>query len=484
MPRRQGKRKRRILRAILLPILALVLFQVVGGFAPFARLPELSPENTAAIEARAEDMQADADSPDRATILEKRGQALNERLRLIHQARKEIVITTYDTRDSESTRDILCAALERADAGVKVRMLIDGMTGLATVKHSDLFRAFNAHENVEIRFYNPPSFFLPWRHMGRMHDKYVIVDDFGYILGGRNMFDHFLGEYVSPSGTYSNDREALVYNTAHGATAGGESSLHQVRDYFETIWAASEAPRSWAIDGAKRDDVLDSLRARYTALSESMPGLFAPADYEAMTLPTKGVWLVSNPINTDAKQPVVFATLCALMERAKADVILHSPYAVLNGYMRESLAEIADKVPVTLMINAVENGANVVASGDYLYHRGEVIATGMQVLEYAGGDSYHGKSLAIDDCLSVIGSFNLDMRSTYVDTELMLVIRGEEVNALLRSHMEALHADSRRVIDEQTSEVPDGLEIPPLSFGRKLMMRVIGGVMQLFRCMV
>ena len=484
MPRQQRKRKRHVFRAILLLILALVLFQVVGGYAPFARLPELSPENAAAIEARADEMQADADSPDRATILEKRGQALNERLRLIHQARSEIVITTYDTRDSESARDILCAALERADAGVRVRMLIDGVTGLATVKRSDLFKAFNAHENVEIRFYNPPSFFTPWRHMGRMHDKYVIVDDLGFILGGRNMFDHFLGEYASPSGTYSNDREALVYNAAHGTKAGGASSLHQVRDYFEAIWAASEAPGRWDIEEAKRDVVLDGLRARCTALTESMPGLFAPADYEAMTLPTKGVWLVSNPINADAKQPVVFATLCALMERAGEDVILHSPYAVLNDYMRESLAAIAEKVPVTLMINAVENGANVVASGDYLYHRGEVIGTGMQVLEYAGGDSYHGKSLAIDDCLSVIGSFNLDMRSAYVNTELMLVIRGEEVNALLKSHMEALHADSRRVIDGQTSEVPEGLEIPKLTFGRKLVMRVVGGVMQLFRSMV
>ncbi len=484
MSTQRKRRKHRILRAVLLLLLALLLFQIVGGYAPFAHAPELSADNAAAIEARADEMQADVDSPDRATILETRGEALDERVRLIHRARREIIITSYDCRDSESARDILCAALERADAGVQVRMLVDGLTGLASVKRQPLFRAFDTHENVEIRLYNPPWFFLPRQHMGRMHDKYVIVDDVGYILGGRNMFDHFLGEYESPSGTYSNDREALVYNAAHGTSAGDASSLYALRDYFEAIWAASDALSGRDVPASRRERLLNELRTRYDALVADRPELFAPADYEAKTLPTRGVWLVSNPINTDAKQPVVFETLCALMERAQRDVVIHSPYAVLNGAMRSRLAAIAGRVPVTLMINAVENGANVAAGGDYLYHRGEVIATGMNVLEYAGGDSYHGKSLAIDGDLSVIGSFNLDLRSTYVDTELMLVIRGEEVNALLRGHMEALHADCRRVLDERTDEVPEGLEIPPLSFGRKLALRLIGGVMQLFRNLV
>lgn len=40
--------------------------------------------------------------------------------------------------------------------------------------------------------------------------------------------------------------------------------------------------------------------------------------------------------------------------------------------------------------------------------------------------SYHGKAFTIDDNLSAVGSFNWDMRSTYIDTELMLVIEGEE----------------------------------------------------------
>ena len=474
------RRRHRALKAVLLIILAALLYSVVGGYAPFARTPGLS--DAAVIQARVDEMCRDQNAcAERATILETRPQALDERVRLINQAERDLVIASYDCRDGESTRDVLCAALARADDGVRVRILVDGISGRVYLAGSEVFRAVNGHENVEIRFYNPPSPLMPWRYMGRMHDKYVIADDTAYILGGRNMFDHFLGNYPSVSGTYSNDREALVY-------AGGdaEGSIRQVRDYFEGMWShARTAPFTGSpLSRERREAVLADLAERRKALMAEKPDLFAPADYPAMTLPTKGVWLVSNPTNIGAKEPVVFSTLCALMARAKEGVVIHSPYCVLNAVMREKLSQIAASVPVTLMINAVENGANVVAGGDYLYHRGEVLATGMSVLEYAGGDSYHGKSLAIDGDVSVIGSFNLDLRSTYVDTELMLVISGEEVNALLRGHMEALHADCRRVIDAEHAEVPEGLDIPPLPAGRRLAMRLIGGAMQLFRNLV
>ncbi len=481
MRTQRQKKKHRILKAILLFLLAVVFYIVVGGYAPFARTPGLSDAAAVAIEARVDEMYRDMDTADRATILETRPQALDERIRLINQAERDLVIVTYDCRDGESTRDVLCAALGRAEEGVRVRILVDGISGRLFLAGNDVFRAMDDHENVEIRFYNPPTLLLPWRVMSRMHDKYVIADDLAYILGGRNMFDHFIGDYPSISGTYSNDREALVY--AGGAQG---SSIEQIRAYFEGMWAhAHTAPFTGKpLSAERREAVLAGLNERRAALEAKKPELFAPADYPAMTLETKGIWLVSNPTNVGAKEPVAFNTLCALMERANKDVVIHSPYCVLNAGMRERLSQIAAKVPVTLMINAVENGANLVASSDYLRHRGEVLSTGMTVLEYAGGDSYHGKSLAIDDDLSVIGSFNLDLRSTFVDTELMLVIRGEEVNALLRGHMEALHADCRRVIDEDSAEVPDGLDIPPLPAAKRVALAVLGLVMQAIRNMV
>jgi len=478
---RSHRKKVHVLRTILLLLFVLLAYTIIGGYMPFARMPALSRSWQVSIEDEVARMSQDADTADRVAILETRSQALDERIRLINQAQEELVIVSYDCRDGESTRDIVCAAMARADAGVRVRMLVDGISGRLFLSGSELFHAFAAHENVEIRLYSPPTPFAPWKYMGRMHDKYVIADTKAFILGGRNMFDHFIGDYPSASGTYSHDREALVY-----ANEAYNSSIHHIRVYFDILWK-QEYIRPFDVrplNDDRRSAIYAEMNARYEALKASKPDLFAPADYPAMTLPTRGVWLVSNPTNIDAKEPVVFETLCALMDTAREEITIHSPYCVLNDTMRARLAGIAGKVPVTLMVNAVENGANMVASGDYLYHKDEVLSTGMQVLEYAGGDSYHGKSIAIDDDISVIGSYNLDLRSTFVDTELMLVIRGKEVNALLRGHMESLHRDCRRVIDARTAEVPEGLEIPPLSAWKRVALRVVGALMQPVRNLV
>lgn len=471
---------RRALRGLKWLVILCLAVNLGAAYAPFAALPGLSGETAAAVEVRADDMFTDHATADRAMLIESSAQALDERIRLIEQAKEEIIIVTYENHDGESTRDVLAAALDRAAAGVRVRFLVDGIAGRFDHMGGDLFRAVAAHPNVEVRFYNLIRFQTPWKHMGRMHDKYVIVDDTAYILGGRNMFDKFLGEYIETG--RSLDREALICRTG-----AGESSLYALREYFEGMWSGPDTtafePRR-AIGEARCQAVYDALADRLHRLRVEKPELFAPCDYAAMTVETRGVWLISNPTGIYAKEPVVFAQLTALMRRAKRDVTIHSPYAVLNRYMREALAEVSRRVPLTLMVNAVENGANLVASGDYLYHRGGVAATGAHILEYAGGKSYHGKAVAIDDSLSVIGSFNMDLRSAYVDTELMLVIRSPEINAELRGYMDALHADCRRVIDEKTVETPASLRVPHCPVWKRALLYVIGALMQPVRNLV
>lgn len=476
--RKQRKKTplRRILKGIKWVIILCIAFNVIASYAPFVRLPELRAETAAALEKNAEEMFSDRNTDDRAMIIESSQDALDERIRLIESAEREIIIVTYENHDGESTRDILCAALHKADQGVKVRFLVDGIAGRFDHMGGDLFRAVASHRNVEVRFYNLIHLWTPWKHMGRMHDKYVIVDDANYILGGRNMFDKFLGEYTATN--RSLDREVLI----HGA-----DSIRQLRAYFEGMWSGPDTTAFAPyinISDARKQKVYDALDARYQGLRSSRPELFAPRDYDSVTVPTQGVWLISNPTTIYAKEPVVFAQLMALMARARDDVVIHSPYAVMNGYMRDALKAVTEKTPVTLMINAIENGANLVGSGDYLYHRGDVLATGVHLLEYAGGKSYHGKAVAIDGQLSVIGSFNMDLRSTYLDTELMLVIRSPEINAQLRGYMDALHVGCRVVLDARNARIPDDLTIPECPIWKRALLYLIGALMQPVRNLV
>ena len=471
----------RVFRWFRRALLLIIVVNLCAAYAPFVRLPELSAETANIVEARAAEMFEDRATGDRARIIESSVEALDERIRLIGQAQDEIIIVTYENHDGESTRDVLAAALRRASEGVKVRFLVDGIAGRFDHMGGDLFRAVASHPNVEVRFYNLINPFTPWKHMGRMHDKYLIIDDKAFMLGGRNMFDKFLGDY--PANDRSLDREVLIYN----ADGGMDGSLGALRAYFEGMWAGEETSVFHSlkhISDARRQEIYDLLDARLDNIRAQRPELFAPCDYAAVTVPTQGVWLVSNPTDIYAKEPVVFGQLAAMMARARENVTIHSPYAVLNTAMRNRLRAVSESASLTLMINAVENGANLVGSGDYLYHRGDVLSTGAGLLEYAGGKSYHGKAVAIDDCLSVIGSFNLDLRSTYIDTELMLVIRSKAINAELRGYMDALHADCRAVIDAENARVPNGLTLPQFPLWKRGLLYVIGLLMQPVRNLV
>ena len=59
--------------------------------------------------------------------------------------------------------------------------------------------------------------------------------------------------------------------------------------------------------------------------------------------------------------------------------------------------------------------------------------------------------------MSIIGSYNLDMRSTYQDTELMLVIDSQEVNQQLREEMQKYEEEALKVLDAERYQIPEGV---------------------------
>ena len=132
-------------------------------------------------------------------------------------------------------------------------------------------------------------------------------------------------------------------------------------------------------------------------------------DYEAVTKPTQGEILLSGQTGIYGKEPRVFYMLSELMASAKERVIIHTPYAVCNDYMYETLTELCRQVPeVTMMVNSVANGNNLVASSDYLKKK-HIVETGLNIYEYDGELSVHGKSIVIDDDISIVGSYNLGL---------------------------------------------------------------------------
>ena len=162
---------------------------------------------------------------ERAMILSDNEHALEERIRLIASAESRIVLCTFDFRADNSGRQVLAALYAAAKRGVEVQILVDGAPYLLSMPGDSYFQAIGCLENVTIKAYNPLHLWKPTKAMGRLHDKYLIVDDTSYILGGRNTYDYFLGDDTN----YKNyDWDILVFSEA----SSDETSLKQLEKYF------------------------------------------------------------------------------------------------------------------------------------------------------------------------------------------------------------------------------------------------------------
>ena len=464
------KRKRHVKNRV---IVAIILCYLLGGaILPFAYQPPVSEKTTA--EFSSADFYGDGYSGERAKVISQNGEALEERIRLIAQAEDEIILSTLEFDADTSGKQVLAALLDAAERGVKVSVLLDGFSYWTQVWRNPYFLALAQSEQAEIRVYNTVNLLCPWTAMGRLHDKYLIADDFAYILGGRNTYDYFLGDQPG----YKNyDWDVLIYEDA--GSVGQNTSLHQVRDYFEKVWDSRDCRtfgESWTLTtGSKISAAREELRQLYQTMQKEHADWFETPDYMEETLPVQNIRLVSNPTHIFSKEPVVYYTITELMKQAKEQVVFHTPYIVCNDWMLERLREVCSgTAEVQMMTNSIANNGNPFGAMDYKKNKGRILGTGVQIMEYDGGISYHGKCFVIDDRLSAIGSFNWDMRSAYLDTELMLVIDSEPVNEALREAMGQYEKDALRVIDEKNHDLPEGREPQKISRQRDLRIRVLG----------
>ncbi|MCC8063496.1 MAG: phospholipase D-like domain-containing protein [Clostridiales bacterium] len=383
-------------------------------------------------------------------------EALEARIRMIADAQERIILSTFDIRSDEAGMQVLAALYAAAERGVEVQLLADGMRSLTNMEGNPYFYALSSHENVEIRIYNQINLLKPWTIMGRLHDKYVIVDNDLYLLGGRNTFNYFLGD---TDGWRNFDWDVLVYYTGQG-----EGSMEQLEAYFETVWDSKNCTvfhNSTRLAGtASVKRAVNELEEVYADLQEAQPELFTAYDYEANTVETDKITLISGDTSILSKEPKVYYAVCQLMENATESVSIHTPYVICNSAMMEEFGTLTSLVPtVQLMTNSPANNSNPFGAAYYQADRLKVVEQGVTLLEYHGDYSYHGKVIAIDDDMSLIGSFNFDMRSVYLDTELMLAVDSEDLNAMLREDMAYYEAQAATVIDEDTTVLPSGEEV-------------------------
>ena len=410
---------------------------------------------------------SDTAGTERVAYINDNTDALLYRLHMLDEAKDEIILSTFDFNADKSGQDMMASLLHAADRGVSVRILVDGISGFLDVKRNSWFQALASHENVSIRIYNPINLLKPWNLQAEMHDKYVIVDQKMYLLGGRNTTNLFLGDY---SRSKNIDRELFVYETAENDS----SSIRQLTDYFESVWALSDSKEYTCKKMTKKiQSCKAKLENRYTSLKEKYPDAYSTWDYEALTLQTNKVSLLSNPIKSENKEPWMWYSLHQLMMQGE-QARIYTPYIICGKEMYQDLTELHEKnIPVEIITNDVASGANPWGCTDYLNQKKNIWETGARVYEFMGAHSCHTKAVLIDDRMSIVGSYNMDMRSTYQDTELMLAVDCPELNSIIQTEMERDKTYSKTMGNDGEYDYGENYHSKDLSFGKKIFYAIL-----------
>ncbi len=433
------KYKNTIKRSAAIVVLAAVLaslYLALGTTLPYIKPKAPSDEAIERSEA-AEYFGDGFPSGDKVWHIKDNDEALQIRIEMISMASEEIVLATYEFFDDESGRDVLVSLWDAAERGVKVRLILDGYNH-SDVSDSPYFHLLAGHENAEIKIYNPVNVLLPWKAQSRMHEKYLICDKKLYLIGGRNTNDRFLGDYQTER--LSLDREILVFSENIGAG----SASNALYDYFEMYWELEESKTV----AAKKVKLTNEAEVRFAALKESYPEAFDGALPENCYTASK-ITLIYGEHAVGKKSPDVWYQLFDIMSEADESVIIQSPYIMCDDGMYEALSKLSSGGDVSIIINSPLTGSNLFGGADYLFEKDKVLSIGASVHEYSSSVPFHTKTILIDDSLTLVGSFNLDMRSCNINSELMLAVDCEELNSDIRNEFE-FDIESSRTI------TPDG----------------------------
>jgi putative cardiolipin synthase len=383
------------------------------------------------------------------SIIRQGGQAFMARLAMADLAEKTLD-GQYYIWDGDTTGLILADHLLRAaDRGVRVRLLIDDH--YMSESRDNNIAALDAHPNIEIRFFNPVRN-RRWRMMSmlaefgrvnhRMHNKLFVMDNAVGIVGGRNIADVYFG--VSTDHNY---RDLDVMNAG--------PIVNEISASFDLFWNSEWAlPVAAVVEERATEQDLQDLRKR---LAEKLAatGYPYPIDEKLAGLRDRLVQIRDNfiwaPGKVFVEQPsrvdknadnVIALVLRERTSQVERELLIESPYFVLGDATIERVRQLTARgVKVRVLTNSAASHDVLPALAGYVYTRKKLIKAGIELYELrpdtnmhrdwsvlAGKSAaLHAKSLVFDRKSVFIGSFNLDPRSTALNTEIGVMIDSPEV---------------------------------------------------------
>lgn len=283
----------------------------------------------------------------------------------------------------------------KARSGVRVRASFDSR-GAAFRASPELYGRLVEH-GVEIHWYHSWSWRHPTRYLRRNHRKLLVIDEREAFLGGFNI------RLENSRKLYGEGRQRDTHVSVRGELARLAALL------FDRMWSDSE-------------------KFHLAAVPQD------PSRFEGLLVP-----------NFSRRCQKVLACLYAgLLRNSSEFVYMTSPYFGPGTDVERAMREAALRgVDVRLLLPRYSDPHFVGWTTRSAYE--DLLAAGVKIYEYLPR-KLHAKTSVIDGEWSIVGSANLDYLSLFVNHELVLFARDEELGEALRAQYHVDLRDSEQVL--------------------------------------
>ncbi len=286
----------------------------------------------------------------------------------LQKAEKFIFLEYFILDEGYMWGKVLGILKEKAEQGVEVRVMYDGMCEISTL-------SFDYPERVEklgikCKDFSPIRPFISTHYNYRDHRKILVIDNKVAFNGGINLAD----EYINRVERFGHWKDTAVM-------LKGEA-VQSFTLMFLQMWNINEKNPQW-------DNYLKDVHKQTGSKGFVIPYSDQPLDD----------YKVGENVYTD------------ILNRATDYVHIMTPYLILDDVLETALKFAAERgVDVKIILPGIPDKKMAYALAKTYYK--PLIKSGVKIYEYSAG-FVHAKVWTCDDCKAVVGTINLDYRSLY-----------------------------------------------------------------------
>ncbi|MGV9636033.1 phospholipase D-like domain-containing protein [Nocardia rhamnosiphila] len=309
----------------------------------------------------------------------------------IRDAEHTVDMMTFVYWQGDIARQFAYALAERAEAGLRVRLLLDGFGSRSIEK--DLLTLME-RAGVQVAWFRRPASLSPLKQNHRCHRKVLVVDERTAFTGGVGIAEEWCGDA----------RNEHEWRDTHVRIDG--PAVDGVAAAFAQNWAECH-------------DALFDERDR-----------FAPQQHHGSAI----VQVVRGSASLGWQD--MQTLLRVVIESAEQRLRLATAYFAPDAYFIELLCAAARRgVEVEILLPGPHTDKRVCQlAGQNFY--GDLLACGVKILQYQP-TMMHAKVITVDRIAALVGSTNFNRRSLDHDEEIMLVVLDEQFTATLDEHFDA-----------------------------------------------